>query len=273
VSFVFLLGALGAAGCAFEEGQFGEGGESPAPGSGGGDGEAGDTGSGDTGGGSGGSTGDETPAPLVHVCDDADAVLCYDFDDLGDGSVLDSSTYGNDADVSGVVVHLPGRDGDALLFSDTISATVAETALLDITSMTIELWIKPSAIPGAGRAGLVDNNGQYGFFLHPDGQLRCTPGDGADSRTAVIAVDRWSHVACTVDGTAVRIYVDGVEVGSGSSSGALPTAGSEGSAVGMNSPSGDHFEGLMDSLRVWKRPLLRSETCASAGASPCPGEG
>ncbi len=47
-----------------------------------------------------------------------------------------------------------------------------------MTALTLEMWVYPDAIPAAGRAGLFDNDGQYGMFVYPGGTVHCT-GNGA----------------------------------------------------------------------------------------------
>ena len=44
---------------------------------------------------------------------------------------------------------------------------IADSSSFDVADLTIEAWISPSTIPtGTNRAGILDCDGQYGFFLH-----------------------------------------------------------------------------------------------------------
>ena len=59
----------------------------------------------------------------------------------------------------------------------------------------------------------------------------------ADQRSGVIAAGQWHHVAATYDGQRMRLYVDGVEVGSTAKTGSIDTNGSVPVAIG-NQPQG-----------------------------------
>jgi hypothetical protein len=139
-------------------------------------------------------------------------------------------------------------------FGPTSEADVADSALLDLQAFTIEAWIYPTEIPATGlRAGIVDNNGQYGFFLHELGQLQCTVIGGASLRAnANVAVNQWTHVACTYDGTTTTIYVNGAVVGTLGGGGAVATNGYTGISLAADNPpgAGSRLIGLIDELRI-----------------------
>src|SRR5262249_13522734 len=118
-----------------------------------------------------------------------------------------------------------------------------------------------------GRAGIVDNNGQYGFFLQNNGDLQCT----AVTVGANIAPNRWTHVACTVDGTNARIYVDGSLKGS-DAQGPLGSGGTTGISIAAAHPPGSDSRliGLIDQLRIEDIALSAEQLCADAGHTSCP---
>jgi len=86
----------------------------------------------------------------------------------------------------------------------------------------------------------------------------------------------WHHVAGTFDGTKVRIYVDGVEVSTGTTVAMgfaikydLPTTTAllfgnydAGSTYAFNF----HYNGLLDEAHIWARPLNTAEIAFIAGA-------
>lgn len=191
----------------------------------------------------------------------ADLVACY----VLDGDATDAAG----ASLHGVgtgVAYVAGRAGMAARLTTGSSIDVAEAAALDVPAITMEAWIRPSQLP-ATRSGIVDNNGQYGLFLHPGGALQCI----GVSATANVAVDVWTHVACTYDGT-TRIYKDGVEVGaSAGGGGALGTGGTTGISIGADNPpgAGAPLLGDIDGVRIWKVARTRAELCAGAGLA-CP---
>jgi Concanavalin A-like lectin/glucanases superfamily len=215
------------------------------------------------------------PVPInAPPCDDQskDLIACYRFDDgdKADQEPKDGSSYGNDGSSTGtsLVASKPGL-GMALAFSPTASALVQDDPSLDVPTLTIELWLDARSLPPlGGRAGLLDENGEYGLFLAPDGGIRCSIGSATDIGLKVPA-GVWTHVACTYDGSIVRLYQDGVPGPTLNTMVVIPTAPIDGLALGQNLPSGDHLDGALDDVRVWRVARTRAQVCADAGLT-CP---
>jgi Concanavalin A-like lectin/glucanases superfamily len=208
---------------------------------------------------------DGPEAAVSPFCDDQDPSLaaCYRFNSSANLG-RDRSQYGNHATVSGVSA-VPGVSGSAVLHDANSSMRVADSPSLDVTALTIELWIKPYTLPG-NRAGLFDNDGQYGFFLMSSGAVRCSAGSGAVLAPVSVDLGVWTHVACTYDGAIHALFINGVQVESTAGSGAMSTSSATGSCIGSNSPSGDPFDGELDELRIWQYARSEQEICAAAGA-------
>lgn len=212
-----------------------------------------------------GGGGDSVDGPIDAAvgepfCSGSGLVACYEFEaDARDGgpNALDPTTSN--------VAFAPGKVGMALVSGDESSLEVANTPLIDVSALTIEAWIQPSQLPNAGeRMGIVDVEGQYGFFLHPEGQIQCTAG-GGQQIAANIQVGRWTHVACTYDGANRLVYVDGVVI-STATGGPLPTNGTMGMTIAANNGPGaaSRLIGMVDQLRLWSRALTGNEICRSA---------
>jgi hypothetical protein len=201
--------------------------------------------------------------PLAPFCDRGDPrlVACYEFE----GNTNDTSGHSLDASMVNVTF-VAGQVGMAMQFGATSAADVSENPAFDVPQITIEAWINPSALP-AGRAGIVDNDGQYGFFLQSNGDLQCT----AETAAAGIVAGRWTHVACTVDGTNAKIYVDGSLKGM-ATQGSLGSGGTTGISIAADNPpgSGSRLIGLIDQLRVENAARTAAEICADAGRTSCP---
>jgi hypothetical protein len=97
----------------------------------------------------------------------------------------------------------------------------------------------------------------------PPAGLKLSP-DGADFA--------WSHLAATYDGSKLRLFVNGLEVGSRDVGGAIdPTSGPL--QIGGNEIWGEWFDGLVDDVRIYNRPLGAAELAVDmatpvASASP-----
>src|SRR4029079_16134979 len=109
--------------------------------------------------------------------------------------------------------------GRALTFNGSNSwVTVPSSTSLNLkTGMTVESWVYPTAGTGAWRAVAVkETNTGLAWALYAFGDQNMpsghafTTGEGWATGTAKLALNTWSHIATTYDGTAIRIYVNGV---------------------------------------------------------------
>lgn len=185
--------------------------------------------------------------------DDPDLVACYRFEfDESESQPLDESTYGNSG-TSMDVQYDVGRDGGlAMAFGDLSSVLVPDSASLDVGAITLELWARVDALPAqGGRAGFLDDDGEYGLFLYSDGSVHCAVGGAADDGL-VLALATWTHVACTYDGAQIVLYQDGVAGPSVPIVTTIATAPTGGLGIGQNMPDGDHLSGAIDDLRIWR---------------------
>jgi concanavalin A-like lectin/glucanase superfamily protein len=225
------------------------------------------------------------PDAGVGLCSaDPTLVGCYRFEAASPPSLLkDESPAHNDGMIDGVS-YPAGHEGAALKLSSASRVTIPESPSLDVTSLTLEMWVMPDTVAGAGAlVGLFDNNQQYGLFLQSQNIVTClirtVLQNGPQLNTSVpIAIGRWTHLACTYDEVARvgRVFVDGAPVVvAPSPDPAINTTGTDGSALGADSPCpskpcGSSFSGSIDSLRIWKRALPPAEICAHADRVSCP---
>lgn len=214
---------------------------------------------------------DAPDAPLPIGCDkdDPNLVACYKFEvDERPTQPWDQSSWGNHGTATGASFELgPPGQGKAIVVTSASRVKVPDsTSLRTFSRITIEAWIKPKSIPGSGRAGIVDENGVFGVFLHPGGVIRATAPTALDS-PAVIKTGTWQHVAYTYDGAEQVLYLDGVVVANKAlAAGTFGTGNGDGLAIGMNSPDGDNFDGSIDTLKIWRVARTAAQICKAAGA-------
>jgi len=85
------------------------------------------------------------------------------------------------------------------------------------------------------------------------------PGTPLDARgTAQLPLNTWTHLAVTHDGTTLRLYVNGAQVGSRAVAGSLLTS-SGALRIGGNSIWGEFFQGSIDEVRIYNRALSPGE--------------
>ena len=187
-----------------------------------------------------------------------------------DGDALDSSGYGNHGTVYGGAAYVAAPMGQALSldgYDDQVR--VADDGSLEPANITVEAWVrKIGSLTGSGY--IVSKystpwHGRSSYALYRGGSVLYfyigttaaqdyfvrSPNGG----TALLDGE-WHHVAGTYDGSAVRLYVDFAEIGSGTST-----------SVAMGYDVGDlyignywtenswNFHGYIDEVRIWDKAL------------------
>src|SRR6185436_14889938 len=76
--------------------------------------------------------------------------------------------------------------------------------------------------------------------------------------TAALALNAWSHLATTYDGSTLRLYVNGTQVASQAASGSL-TVSTGALKIGGNAIWPEWFAGRIDEVRVYNRALTAAE--------------
>lgn len=220
------------------------------------------------------------------VTNPAGLVVAFGFNEGADASVYDSSNTGNNGLVSGATWTSAGKFGKALSFDGVNdSITVADAASLDLTTgMTIEAWVKPVSLTGwqtviykerpdgaltslAWSLYSSDSTAPpaiYGMIAGSVGGNEWTHAMGS----SMLPLNAWSHLAGTFDGTALRLYVNGVLVRTLSLPGSLAVTSGP-LRIGGHSGIGQFFNGLIDEVRVYNRALSKSEIQADM-AAPLP---
>ena len=187
----------------------------------------------------------------------------------GAGTVVgDSSGLGNAGVAENGMGWGPGRIGGGGIFdgvSDQVRIT--DSTSLDNTGggLSIEAWVLPSAVDSY--RVLVHKDMQYSLAIF-NGQLTY-----ADSLTwsyaaigsyGSVAVGVWSHVAATFDGSTIRLYVNGAEVGELFRPGSLGKT-SNPVCLAAYGCIAFRFGGTLDEVALYGRALSTSEIQTHAG--------
>jgi hypothetical protein len=202
-------------------------------------------------------------ARIAPFCDPTDATLvaCYEFE-----NTTNDASGNNLNAVSSNIAYVAGKKGKAMSFGATSAAEVADSTKLDVSALTIEAWIKPTNLPTAGtRMGIVDMNGQWGFFIQDTGEIRCIANVAAQG--GLLVANQWAHVACTYANGTSTAWINGVSVASTPGGTGLSTSSTTGMSLAADNPagSGSRMIGLMDQVRIFGRARTAPELCADAG--------
>lgn len=200
---------------------------------------------------------------------DPDLRLCVRFDAEIAGTFVDES--GNNNDVANTNTSLvPGISLYAALGTPTARHEIPDSASLELTTgMTIESWLRFDSLPGAGRAGVIDNDGQYSMIYYAGSGLRCSNGLN-NLPNAPVPTGVWFHAACVWDGANLTLYIDGLPQLAMASVGTMDTTNVEAISILNTSPVFDEpMDGAIDNLRIWHIGRTQAQICADAGITGC----
>ena len=229
---------------------------------------------------------DETPNLVAH----------WKMDETSGTTLIDASTFNNNATTVGSPTFVPGLMGNALQLDGTTQyATAPNSSSLDISgagtssAITLAAWIKPTnttattqnIIKKANTSRITDG---YELSLGSSSStwpqkvfFRLNQLTSLDvyrvNSTTVYPLNgtAWMHIAATFDGTTMKLYVNGIQEG-GDVTGPAGGIVSNTLAVGIGAQpnAATNFTGLLDDARIYNRALTLSEIQALATAPPTP---
>ncbi len=198
-----------------------------------------------------------------------------------EGNALDS-TGGHNGTTMGNTTFVPGKVGQAFYFNGTNAyVTVTDSAgLLDYAAhgMTIECWIKPSALSAQPLAEW-NNTTNYGtsLWITNTQSLVFTflPTNGTpifiEAPANLLQTNTWQHVAATYDtnGNAIIYYNGQAVVTNFIGTGLVPQTGESHYSfyLGYRASTSNYYVGLMDEVSFYNRGLTASEILGIYNAS------
>jgi RHS repeat-associated protein len=207
-------------------------------------------------GGSSGGGGGEPPEGLV---------AAYGFDEGSGASVGDASGSGNAGTISGASWSTSGKFGNALDFDGVNDrVTVPDSDSLDLTSsgMTLSAWIKPDAVDDYRTVLMKEGSTNYSYTLYSSTNTGDRPSFEFQNNQllgpSALSTGAWAHLAATYDGAMMRIYINGVQVGTDPDTDAIPVTSNQ-LSIGRNTIWGEYFDGLIDEVRIYDRTLTPAE--------------
>ncbi len=227
--------------------------------------------------------GDSPPSGLISY---------WDFDgnleDQASRHTNNSGTTEEDLSVQagGNVRFVPGISGQAAaldeLPGEALSLGAAESADTQLGPIyTIESWIYPTNLYSWGRFVLnwAGEGNSYHFALRNGNQVSLFHAQSngsnrnADSASLVQlgSAGGWQHIAGIADGSRLRVYYNGVEVGSTTYNGTIRTVAQGlgiGDAPGGGYGPGFRYQGYLDELAIWNVALTDDQILSHYQAGP-----
>jgi len=203
---------------------------------------------------------DPTGAASSTMPDDG-LVAYWRLDDGAGATAMDSAGI-NNGTVHGNPVWTAGRIGGALSLDgagDYVS--LSPVGALAGNNATVSMWINMSELGSAWNPILTQSNlsgdGYYLYTWAGEPTFSVVSGGAGASASSSESVhwNEWHQLAGTNDGSNLRLYVDGVLKGSGSSAG--KTGVSDSAYIGYASST--YYYGVLDDVRVYNRALSEYE--------------
>ncbi|KYF74907.1 hypothetical protein BE11_11485, partial [Sorangium cellulosum] len=213
------------------------------------------------------AAGDDSGAgPAALLAASAPAVGFYKFDDC-DGSTTElfEATGGPTATRSAGAACAQGISGLGIAFdnnNDTV--TINDDPRFTFgQNLAVAAWVNPTSVSGSTARTIVQerNNSGSSFSLvvqSNEARFSVTLNNGRTvTARAPIQANVWTHVAGIHDGTLVRLFLDGQQVGQASAAGAIRDINAP-IHVG-NNPQRQRFTGLIDQVWLSASPLTAAD--------------
>lgn len=220
----------------------------------------------------------DAPPPVLCPPGDDDLRVCFSFDEMPlPTSLVSAGTAAVTATLAEVTrIERSSTSGAAQLATTSGISMPMGSGVSGV--LTGEIWFRADTLPSTEgqRMGLYDSNTSpnISLFLYRAGAgytLRCGLGGQTEVFNAALVQGAWHYVACTCDGGAMGVYLDGALVEparqGGCNGGAFAgdgfTIGADNSGNG-GTVAGDRLLGAVDGVRLWAAPRTASEIAATA---------
>jgi Concanavalin A-like lectin/glucanases superfamily len=153
--------------------------------------------------------------------------------------------------------------------------TIPDSSDLEPQQLTVSTWFRNSGSPGQFKYLVAKGSNQcesssYGLYTGQNSGLLFYVSDGTETGVTISADagqgvwdGKWHNASGTFDGSTVRLFIDGKEIGSGTPRGGAP--------IGYGTPAGNttlgayggtcdlSLTGDLDEVSIWKKALPVAE--------------
>jgi hypothetical protein len=153
--------------------------------------------------------------------------------------------------------------------------TIPDSSDLEPAQLTVSTWFRNNGTPGnfkylVAKGSNACLSASYGLYTGQNGGLHFYVSDGTEAGVTISADagqgvwdGKWHNASGTFDGNTVRLFIDGKEIGSGTSRGGAP--------IGYGTPAGNttlgayggtcdlSLTGDLDEVSIWRKALPVAE--------------
>lgn len=206
---------------------------------------------------------------------DSSTMAMWHFDEGSGTTVADSSGNGNTGSFYGTPVWVGGRFKAGLRFmTGEEHIVVNDSSSLDMTgNLTVELWLKQLGVSSPAwllnKANTTNyNDSNYAIWIDASNRVCGAIANGTDVQNVTSASSiqpgMWYHVAFTVDGATLKLYINGVLENS-SSQLITPASNGQDLLIAARAPTSlYHFNGTIDEVAIYSRAKSADEIAADA---------
>jgi len=202
----------------------------------------------------------------------------WTFDEGSGTTAVDATGNGHDGTLFGNPQWTDGKVGGALWFAGAPDKVeVPYSAELNPEEFTLTMWLNPAPARGEYRDHMSpvtsrDSGPSRGYMIYiaESGEewfeFRIGDGGWRNLKGPMAAYRAWTHLAATYSNGEMKLYINGELVGELSATISLNTE--QGFRIGAGGTGGDgqmFYEGLIDDIRVYNRPLTEAEIAGLAG--------
>jgi Concanavalin A-like lectin/glucanases superfamily len=200
-------------------------------------------------------------------------VAYYAFDESTGTTAADSSGHGNTATLMGNATFAAGVLGNAVNLDGASGYVVLPSGIvMGLTSFSIACWVNLNATPTWSRIFDFGTGTTSYMFLTPNSgqntRFAITTGGGTQEQqtnASPLGTLAWHHVAVTLAGTTVTLYLDGAAVATQPSTTLNPSSlgTTNKNWIGRSQYAADSYlNGRVDNFRIYDRPLGGAEVQA-----------
>lgn len=196
---------------------------------------------------------------------DPDLMGWWKLDDEGSDIASDSSGWERHGILYGDPLWTAGFLGGAIQF-DGVDDFIETGYTENLAYWTVCVWVKSPLPPTSEPAsGPVHREANYQLnWNHPNARFRAAAGFRVDSdwyaaSFGPLSADTWHHLTATLDGTALRAYVNGVLITTNSTARGPASYESRTLTLGRHCAAPQFFAGQVDDVRIYNRALSQTE--------------